>query len=60
MRDELSGDWWAIRFDGEHFRSQVIGNWNPVCTYDDYLFADIDGNGLQELVGRGDYGGWWA
>jgi hypothetical protein len=59
-RDPSTGNWWAIRFDGTRYVSEIIANWNPMYGYSDFLVADIDADGRNEIIGRADYGGWWA
>ncbi|MBA3312597.1 MAG: VCBS repeat-containing protein [Planctomycetota bacterium] len=57
----LTGRWQALAVSRDaSARTVMLGGWNEAANWRDVVVGDIDRDGTADLIGRTDYGQWWA
>ncbi|MCA9092443.1 MAG: VCBS repeat-containing protein [Planctomycetaceae bacterium] len=57
--DETSGQWLALRYDGESYTQDSLNDLNAVGRYADPIMIDLDADGRQEIYLRDTRSGNW-
>ncbi len=58
---DQTGAWWVSVSTGTSYLNQFFGYWNPGWTYSSIQVADMNADGKDDIVGRGNQtGDWWV
>lgn len=57
--DEASGEWLALRYDGDSYTQENLNDLNSVGRFADPITIDLDGDGRQEIYLRDTRSGNW-
>jgi len=50
------GEWWAAVSDGTQFSNEFVAEWATNTGWHDVQIADVNGDGLDDIIGRNDSG----
>jgi|GEM_PF-5907932 len=59
-RDEVTGIWWMIEFDGGRYTLAPAAHWSVAAAYPRIFVANVLEGPAKELVGQDSTGSWWA